>query len=178
MRQAEPRAIPQAADCRALLLLLTFPRYNQIALRARVQSRLAYAALSAMAAFETAGCVAPLGPEYTIERQQVRVQFVPAPEPRIRVEAEYALKNTGNQPLNELELRLPGRRRFHFEEPHATWDATALATGTSTQHPRNELISLPQQWKVSGRHTLRLSVEYLPGTAGETVLSFANDAFF
>jgi len=135
-------------------------------------------ALSAMAALGTAGCVAPLGPGYTIERQQVRVQFVPAPEPRIRMEAEYALKNTGNQPLSELELRLPGRRRFHFEEPHATWDATTLTTGISTERPRNELISLPQQWKVSARHTLRLSVEYLPGAAGETALSFTNDAFF
>src|SRR5438445_13295723 len=149
MRQAEPRAIPQAADCGALLLLLTVPRYNQMALRARVQSRLAYAALSAMAALETAACVAPLGPGYTIERQQLRVQFVPAPEPRIRVEAEYALRNTGNQPLGELELRLPGRRRFHFEEPHATWDATVPATGVSTERRRNALISLPQPGKAS-----------------------------
>jgi len=131
-----------------------------------------------MAALGTAGCVAPLGPGYTIERQQLRVQFVPAPEPRIRIEAEYALKNTGNQPLCELELRLPGRRRFHFEETHATWDATVLATGTSTEHPRNALISLPQQWKVSGRHTLRLSVQYLPAATGETALSFTADAFF
>ena len=131
-----------------------------------------------MAALGTAGCVAPLGPGYTIERQQLRVQFVPAPEPRIRIEAEYALRNTGNQPLNELELRLPGRRRFHFEEPHATWDATLLTTGVSTERPRNALISLPQQWKVSARHTLRLSVEYLPAATGETALSFTADAFF
>src|SRR2546430_5390839 len=178
MRQAEPRTIPQAAGIRVLLLLLTFPRYNQIVLRARVQSRLAYAALSAMAALGTVGCVAPLGPGYTIEGQQLRVQFVPAPEPRIRIEAEYALRNTGNQPLSELELRLPGRRRFHFEEPHATWDATVLTTGASTERPRNALISLPQQWKVSGRHTLRLSVEYLPAATGETALSFTADAFF
>src|SRR5438552_3263608 len=131
-----------------------------------------------MAALGTVGCVAPLGPGYTIERQQLRVQFVPAPEPRIRIEAEYALRNTGNQPLSELELRLPGRRRFHFEEPHATWDATLLTTGVSTERPRNALISLPQQWKVSARHTLRLSVEYLPAATGETALSFTADAFF
>jgi hypothetical protein len=108
----------------------------------------------------------------------VRVQFVPAPEPRIRIEAEYALKNTGNQPLSEVELRLPGRRRFHFEEPHATWDATLLTTGVSTERPRNALISLPQPWKVSARHTLRLSVEYLPAAADEMALSFTADAFF
>jgi hypothetical protein len=159
-------------------LLLTFPRYNQIVLHVRTQSRFALAALLAIAALGTAGCVAPLGPGYTIEKQQVRVQFVPAPDPRIRIEAEYALKNTGNQPLSELELRLPGRRRFHFEEPHAAWDATAIATGISTENPRNAVIALPQPWTKSARHTLHLSVEYLPAAEGQTALSFTTDAFF
>ena len=92
------------------------------------------------------GCVAPLGPGYTIERQQVGVQFTAASEPHIRIEAEYLLKNTGNQPINELELRLPGRRRFHFDEPRATWDATAVTTGISTDNSRNAVIPLPQPW--------------------------------
>ena len=106
------------------------------------------------------------------------MQFVPAPGPRIRIDAEYALKNTGNQPLSELELRLPGRRRFHFEEPRATWDATAVTTGISTENPRNAGIALPLPWTKSARHTLHLSLEYLPATAGETALSFSEDAFF
>jgi len=101
------------------------------------------------------GCVAPLGSGYTIEKQQISVQFVAAPEPRIRMEAEYSLKNTGNQPLNELELRLPGRRRFHFDEPRTIWDATAVTTRISTEHPRNTVIPLPQPWTMSARHTLR-----------------------
>ena len=131
-----------------------------------------------MAAFWAAGCVVALGPGYTIESQQVRVQFVPAPEPRIRMDAEYRLKNTGNQPLSELELRLPGRRRFHFDEPRATWDTTAITTGISTDNPRNALIALPEPWTKSARHTLHLSVEYLPAATGETGLSFSADAFF
>jgi len=125
-----------------------------------------------------AACVAALGPGYTIERQHVSVQFVAAPEPRIRIEAEYALKNTGNQPLSELELRLPGRRRFHFEERRATWDARAITTGVSTDNPRNTLMALPEPWAKSARHTLRLSVEYSPAGAGETALDFTADAFF
>jgi hypothetical protein len=124
------------------------------------------------------GCVAPLGPGYTIESQQVRVQFIAAPEPRIRIETEYLLKNTGNRPLNELELRLPGRRRFHFDEPHATWDTIAITPAISTEHPRNVLITLPEPWTMSARHTLHLSIEYLPAAAGETALTFSSDAFF
>src|SRR5260370_18458536 len=125
-----------------------------------------------------AGCVAALGPGYTIERQQVRVQFVAGPEPRIRIEAQYVLKNTGNRPLIELELRLPGRRRFHFDEPRAAWDATAVTPGISPENPRNALIALPRPWTVSARHTLHLSAEHLPATARETALSFSGDAFF
>ena len=159
-------------------MLLSFPRYNQIVLTTRTYSRLLFAPLLAALALFAAGCVAPLGPGYTIEKQQVRVQFVPTPEPRIRIEAEYQLKNTGNQPLGELELRLPGRRRFHFDEPRAAWDATSLATGSSTENARNALITLPQPWTMSARHTLHLSVEYLPASAGETTLSFSADAFF
>jgi len=147
-------------------------------LSVRIHARFAFAALSAMAAFWAAGCVVALGPGYTIETQQVRVQFVPAPEPRIRMDAEYRLKNTGNRPLSELELRLPGRRRFHFDEPRATWDTTAITTGISTDNPRNALIALPEPWIKSARHTLHLSVEYLPAAAGETGLSFSADAFF
>jgi hypothetical protein len=124
------------------------------------------------------GCVAPLGPGYTVESQQVRVQFVAAPEPRIRIEGEYALKNTGNRPLNELELRLPRRRRFHFDGPRATWDAAAITTGISADNPRNALITLPQPWTMSARHTLHLSIEYLPATTNEKALSFSGDAFF
>jgi hypothetical protein len=146
-------------------------------LRIRIHERLLLVMALGVAAL-AAGCVAALGPGYTIERQQVRVQFVPEPEPRIRIDAQYVLKNTGNRPLSELELRLPGRRRFHFDEPRAAWDATAVTPGISPENPRNALIALPRPWTVSARHTLHLSVEYLPATAGETALSFSGDAFF
>lgn len=125
-----------------------------------------------------AGCVAPLGPGYTIENQQVHVRFETVPELHIRIEADYQLKNTGNRPLSELEMRLPGRRRFHFDEPRASWDASPLTLGISEENPRNALITLPQLWSVAARHTLHLSAEYLPATGGETALSFSGDAFF
>ncbi len=175
---ASRRGPPSSGNVHALLLLLTFPGYNQIVLNPQRYSRFLFAPLLAASALFAASCVAPLGPGYTIESQHIRVQFVPAPEPRIRIEAEYVLKNTGNQPLSELELRLPGRQRFHSEEPRATWDATAITTGISAGNPRNALIALPQPWTMSARHTLHLSVEYSPATAGEGALSFSDDAFF
>lgn len=162
----------------ASLLLQSIPRYNRGPVIWQSHSRFALALFLLAAILQAAGCATPLGAGYTIEKQQIRVQFVSAPAPRIRIEADYQLRNTGNQPLQELELRLPGRRRFHYENPRVSWDAFAVTTQSSTDNPRNSLIALPEPWTVLARHTLHLSVEYLPAAAGETGLSFSNDAFF
>lgn len=111
-------------------------------------------------------------------QQQITVHFVPAPEPVIRIEGVYDLKNTGNQPLTSLELRLPGRRRFHFSDPSAEWDKTTLHFSASPDNPRNVLLNFPQPWTVSAKHTLRLTVEYRRPSLNETSLSFTPDAFF
>ena len=134
--------------------------------------------LLACAACCVGGCTAAFGPGYTIAEQQITVRFVPAPEPAIRIEGVYKLQNTGNQPLTSLELRLPGRRRFHFSDPSAQWDKTALTFTPSPDNPRNVLLNFPQSWTVSARHTLRLTVEYQRAAANEPALSFTPDAFF
>src|SRR5438552_18743076 len=141
-----------------------------------MHSRFASVTLSSIAAFWAAGCAVPIGPGYAIEKQQVRVQFVPASEPRIRIDAEYTLRNTGNQPLSELELRLPGRRRFHFDEPRATGDATTLTLGASTENARNGGIGLPQPWATRARHMLHLSVAHLPAPTSVGALSISSNA--
>jgi hypothetical protein len=128
--------------------------------------------------FWAASCAVPLGPGYTIEKQQVRVRFASTPEPRIRIAADYQLKNTGNRPLSELELRLPGRRRFRFEQPSVTWGGASLTPETSPDNPRDTRLTFPEPWRVSSRKILCLSVEYIPANPGETSLSFSSDAFF
>jgi hypothetical protein len=144
----------------------------------QLHSRFLLASLHAAAALWVTSCVAPLGPGYTIEKQQIHVQFVPVPAPRIRIEADYQLKNIGNQPLTELEMRLPVRRRFHYGEARATWDGAALAITSSAENPRNSLASFSQTWTVSARHTLHFSYEFAPAEPSETALGFAEDAFF
>lgn len=129
-------------------------------------------------AYWAAGCSAALGPGYTIVKQQITVQFVPAAQPVIRIEGVYQLKNTGDQALTSLELRLPGRRRFHFSDPSAQWDKTALNFSASPDNPRNVLLTFPRPWTVSSQHTLRLAVEYQQPGSNETALSFTPDAFF
>jgi len=106
------------------------------------------------------------------------VQFESGPEPRIHVDSEYRIRNTGDQPLASLELRLPGRRRFRMTDSQATWDGSALVEQQVPANPRNTLLEFPQSWKVMERHTLHLSAELNKAPSGETNISFADDAFF
>jgi hypothetical protein len=144
----------------------------------RPHLRLLLGVLLAPVGFWVSSCAVALGPGYSIENQEIRVQFLPGPDPRIHVDSDYQLRNTGNQPLASLELRLPGRRSFHLARSQASWDGLALAEQSSPVIPRNTLLALPRQWKVSERHTLHLSAEFQTRAPGETGLSFTSDAFF
>jgi hypothetical protein len=155
-----------------------FPGYNRLALVTRSHLRLLLCVLLAPVGFWVSSCAVALGPGYAIENQEIRVQFLPGPDPRIHVDSDYQLRNTGNQPLASLELRLPGRRSFHLARAQASWDGVALAEQSSPVIPRNTLLALPRQWKVSERHTLHLSAEFQTRAPGETGLSFTSDAFF
>ena len=128
--------------------------------------------------FWVSSCAVALGPGYAIESQEIRVQFVAGSDPRIRVDADYQLRNIGTKPLSALELRLPGRRSFKLATAQATWDGAALAEESSPLLPRNTVLSLPQRWNVSDHHALHLSAEFQNPKAGETGFRFASDAFF
>jgi hypothetical protein len=122
-------------------------------------------------------CAVALGPGYSIENQEIRVQFLPGPDPRIRVDSDYRLRNTGNQPLASLELRLPGRS-FHLAAAKATWDGSSIAQQSSLLNPRNTLLALPKTWSQNEGHNLHLSAEFQNPVAGVPGFSFAPDAFF
>jgi hypothetical protein len=140
--------------------------------------RLLHCLLITAVGFWVSSCAVALGPGYAIESQEIRVQFVPGSDPRIRIDADYQLRNIGTKPLSSLELRLPGRRSFRLATAQATWDGASLAEESSPLLPRNTLLSLPRQWNVSDRHTLHLSAEFQNPVAGESGFSFASDAFF
>ncbi|MGC1618631.1 MAG: hypothetical protein WA765_09080 [Candidatus Acidiferrum sp.] len=125
-----------------------------------------------------ASCAAALGPGYTIEKQEIRVQFEPGPNPLIRVDSDFRLRNTGNQPLSSLEVRLSGRRRFRIARSEAIWDGASLPEESVPSLPRNTLLSFPQAWNVGEHHTLHLYSEFQTPAADEPGYSFSSDAFF
>ena len=146
-------------------------------MRVRPNFRLLWAILTATLSFWAASCAVALGPAYTIEKQEIRVRFVAQPEPRIEIAADYQVKNRGTRPLQELELRLPGRR-FHSNGLHATWDSASMTLAQDPNTPRDAIMKFAEPWKVSSRHTLRLTTEFLPAQGGEGSASFSSGAFF
>lgn len=123
-------------------------------------------------------CRAPLGPGYEITHQQIRVHFVPEPNPHIRVEAAYDLRNNGYESLPQMELLLPSPRRFHFAPPSVLWDGQPLRLEASGARLREVVLRLPEPWRGSAHHTLLVSIDFQNGPAGEHTLGFKSDAFF
>ena len=146
--------------------------------RAANINRLPLFLIALAAVFSGFGCTASLGPGYTIDKQEIEVHFVPAPEPTIHIDATYQLRNSGLRPLTTLEVRLPGRRRFHFADPVVEWDGRAATLEVSPDNPRNSILEMSDPWMVSEKHTLKLAVEYKPAAPEERNFSFAPDAFF
>jgi hypothetical protein len=155
-----------------------FSRYNRGAVTATRHSHLFLALVLVVTVFSAAACTAAFGPGYTIEKQEIRVQFEPAPETHIFVHLDYQVRNTGNRPLSSLEIRLPIRRRFHLVNAQAEWDGKSIGLETSPANPRNTLLNFPEAWRISSSHTLRLSGEFGLPAPGEDALAFTADAFF
>lgn len=128
------------------------------------------------AACWTAGCGTPLGPGYVVQQQEIRVTFSPQPQPRLQISAEYRLQNTGNQPLDSLDVRLPGGRyrpaSFEF-----SWDAAPLSHNVSPDNTRDTELRFDRLWKVGEAHSLRISYELATAT-GDDAVSFSADAFY
>jgi len=147
-------------------------------LELRSHLRLLFCLLLVAAGTWLCSCAAASGPGYTIEKQEIRVEFASGPDPRIRVDSDYQLRNTGNQPLSSLELRLPGRRRFCIAGAQSTWDGVPIVERNNPANPRNTFLQLPHRWNVTEHHALHLSDEFQNPAAGETGLGFTPDAFF
>jgi hypothetical protein len=161
----------------APLFLPAFPRYNQSVLRSRLHTGLGLCLLLAGSALWASSCAAPLGPGYVVEKQEINVRFDPA-APAIHIDAEYHLRNTGDQPMRDLEILLPGGRRLHRGATSTQWDGADVPAEPSTAHARGTIVKFARAWTISAEHSLRISYEILPPEDGTTGLNFAPDAFY
>ena len=121
----------------------------------------------------------PLGPGYTIMKQDVDVRFVPAPEPRIELIADYQLRNTGNQPLESLELRLPRENLLRLAPVSITWDAQAVPFDRRSD-PAGDILRIPLSaaWPVKQMHALHVQYGIGQGGPQKPQLDFPAGSFY
>jgi hypothetical protein len=160
-----------------VLLPARIPRYNRFALLGNPLQRLLGSALLLSAALWASACAVPLGPGYEVQKQELRVRFEASSDPVTHVEAEYEVKNTGNQPLPALEVRMPGRR-FQASNLSASWDGGGLPLEESQANTRDTVLRFATPWALSTQHTLRIAFDIRGRAAGEGGLHSAPDAFF
>ena len=141
--------------------------------------RFLLAALLAAAALWVSSCAVPLGPGYFIEKQAVAVRFVPAPEPRIELSADYQLRNTGNRPLSAFELRLPPERQFRIASVSLAWDGHVIPFDRRSD-PAGDILSvqLNSPWAIKQFHALHLQYNIARGEAEKPQFDFATDSFY
>jgi hypothetical protein len=176
---AAAASAPNLARPLASTLCAAIPRhYNAFVARTPPEpvSPFAVSLTFLLAVYWLAGCATPFGPGYAVRQQKIQVRFSPQPQPRLEITAEYQLENTGNQPLDSLDVRLPGRR-YRPGAFQISWDRAPLAHKVSPDNPRDTELRFPQLWKVGEIHTLELSYELASATLEDTV-GFSADAFY
>jgi len=140
------------------------------------------AAILVLVCLTVAGCVAPLGRGYLIEKQQLEVHFLAGSDAghpaRVEIQAAYELRNTGDRPLSSLDARLPGGRRVQPSFLRANWDGSPAEIALAAGNEHNSTLTLPAPWLVSACHTLKISFEVASAGDAGPGLRFTGDAFF
>lgn len=54
----------------------------------------------------------PLAPGYQVEKESLKVRFVPGAPPHLASRADYQLRNVGTTPLDSIEVTVPGEKTF------------------------------------------------------------------
>ena len=150
--------------------------YNHRTVARSSLSFIPLAATALVSMVSIAGCAAVLGPGYLVDQQQIHVEFSRQPAPSIHITAEYRVRNTGNRPLESLEIRTPGAR-YNPSNMLISWDGTSLPQIFSPDNHIDTLLRFPQSWTIGENHTLRFSYDLAaPSRDGATGISA--DAFY
>ena len=122
-------------------------------------------------------CAAPLGPGYTIEKQSIDLRYFAGDPPRVKVQARYQLKNTGNRSLSSLDVGLPGEKEFVRNNLRATIDGGPVSL-TSAADGNEMQASFPRAWAQKEVHEVVLEYELAGPSTPNVGFTIAGDSLF
>ncbi len=138
---------------------------------------------SALAAILLSGCSVALGPGYVIQKQNIELRFVSAPEPHLAVHCNYQLLNSGNQPLQSIRIVLPAAAAFQRSATSAQWNGHPLDVQTVNAASSSDVgdtieLRWPEAWAVKQKRALVLEYELSTGSHSGSYLAASPDTFF
>jgi len=135
--------------------------------------KLARTLLTALLPLLLTSCSVPLGPGYTIERQQILLTYSPQSPGRVHLTSTYRLKNTGTRDLDSIRAALP----LEFKNLRVTaaagpersrGTATALLPGPVEKGEHAAIVPLPFSSPLVQKAGLELVLEYDLEISAET----------
>jgi hypothetical protein len=141
-----------------------------------------------VAALSLSSCAVPLGPGFHTEKELLEVRFVPGSAPHLEVHATFTLKNSGNAPLDSLEISLPDEKDFGRSNLRITVDGVAvspqpLAGPASASEPAaapesSVRIAFPSPWPQNARRTLVVACDLSRTSERGTPLALSDTSFY
>jgi hypothetical protein len=139
-------------------------------LKLKIYRALLGSELAAALAILSAACSVPLAPGYSILEERRDIQFTPGASPKVRIRAEYVLRNTGTVPLTFVDVKLPSERRYGRENARVEAGGHRV---TFEELPEEYRRDSPDSWRIplleplGKKGKLRLAIEYALGDAAD-----------
>ncbi|MGH9708761.1 MAG: hypothetical protein ACRD5R_18600, partial [Candidatus Acidiferrales bacterium] len=76
----------------------------------------------ALAALCQSACTVPLSPGYRILKESREIHFLPGAQPALHISTEFLLENSGNLPLDFVDIKFPETKDFGLENLRVQWN--------------------------------------------------------
>jgi len=108
------------------------------------------------------GCAIPLGPGFYAEKELLEVRYVPGAPPHLEIRATFTLENSGDRPLDSIDVSLPDEKDFGRAHLRIEVDGALLSPQPSPDAPEStSRIALHAPWPQKTVHTLVISYDLM-----------------
>ncbi len=120
-------------------------------------------------------CTVPLSPGYRILKEAREIHFLPGAPPALHVSTEFLLENSGNLPLDFIDIKFPETKDFGLENLRVQWNGqdvppAPVSPDDPAHSPGVLRVPFASTWPRGSK--MKLTVDYdfrAPQDAGERI---------
>jgi hypothetical protein len=118
-----------------------------------------------------------------VVEEKFSVHFTPGDTPRLLIHAQYELRNTGNKPLEFVDVVIPDAKTFGTSHPQFSVDGRAVSPAGPSQEKgqdyRDEFhIPLAPQWKEKEKRELAIEYELTAPQDSGAQIGISRQSFY